>query len=204
MVLDQFVRVRRTAGILPASRTATRQLPSHVPPVLLLSQAEQLVALIQDNGQAQRLSALAQQLRWHDHSRVQCRGGPQRPPDLDHGGRPLSGPCAPAMVPQGQGDGPAGAILTRHRATSTIVIAWISAASMSLYSTITLGSRAPGWRASACSARTSAGRWPFTSVTSRAATLSCTRGADCGRPALDPGWFPDLASIATATASEYA
>ena len=73
-------------------RTLLDQLPAHSTQASLLSQTEQLVALIQDKRPGPEVSALAHQLRWNIIHAYNVEVAPKRPPDLQYGGRTLPDP----------------------------------------------------------------------------------------------------------------
>jgi high-affinity iron transporter len=91
--------------------TLLDQLPVHSAQSSLISQTEQLVALIQNKRPGSEVSTLAQQLRWHIIHAYNVEVAPKRPPDLQMAAELYQTQCAACHGLQGQGDGPAGAHL---------------------------------------------------------------------------------------------
>ena len=120
-------------------RTLLDQLPAHSARSSLLSQTEQLVALIQDKRPGPEVSALAHQLRWHIIRAYNVEVAPKRPPDLDMAAALYQAQCAACHGLQGQGDGPAGANLDPAPSNFHDQQRMDQRSIYSLYSTITLG-----------------------------------------------------------------
>jgi high-affinity iron transporter len=183
-------------------RTLLDQLPVHSAQSSLSSQTEQLVALIQNKRPGLEVSALAHQLRWHIIHAYNVAVAPKRPPDLQMAAELYQTQCAACHGLQGQGDGPAGANLgptpsnfhDRQRMDQRSIYG--------LYSTITLGVQ--GTAMTSFRTLSEDERWALAFYVSALAddVADLARGAELWQPGVDKTQFPDLASIATATASE--
>jgi high-affinity iron transporter len=83
-VLDQFqLEYDAQVEFSRRVRMLLRQLSTHAARSGLLSQAEQLVTLIQDRRPGPEVSALAYRLYWHVIRTYKVEIVPKRPPDLD-------------------------------------------------------------------------------------------------------------------------
>jgi high-affinity iron transporter len=120
-------------------RTLLDQLPMHSAQSSLLSQTEQLVALIQDKRPGLEVSALAHQLRWNIIRAYNVEVAPKRPPDLHMAAELYQTQCAACHGLQGQGDGPAGANLDPTPSNFHDRQRMDQRSIYGLYSTITLG-----------------------------------------------------------------
>ena len=128
-VLDQSREYDEQVEFSQQVRTRLDQLPAHAAQSGLLSQAEQLVTLIQDRRPGPEVSALAHQLYWHVIRTYNVEIAPKRPltsPLRQSSTRPNA---LPATVSRARAMDQRAPILIRHRATSTIASVWISAAS---------------------------------------------------------------------------
>src|SRR4029453_171383 len=81
-----------------------QQLPAYEVKSGLLSQAEQLVTLIQNRRPGPEVSALAHQLYWHVIRTYNIEIAPKRPPDLATAALLYQGQCATSHGLQGQGN----------------------------------------------------------------------------------------------------
>jgi len=91
--------------------TLLRQLSAHAAQSSLLSQAEQLVMLIQGRRPGPEVSALAHQLYGEIIRTYNVEIAPKHPPDLPTAAVLYQAQCAACHGLQGRGDGPAGANL---------------------------------------------------------------------------------------------
>jgi high-affinity iron transporter len=183
-------------------RTLLDQLPAHSARSSLRSQTEQLIALIQDKRPGSEVSALAHQLRWYIIRAYNVEVAPKRPPDLRMAVELYQAQCAACHGLQGQGDGAAGTNLdpapsnfhNRQRMDQRSIY--------SLYSTITLGVQ--GTAMASFRTLSEDERWTLAFYVSALAddVADLTRGAELWQSGVDKTRFADLASIATATASE--
>ena len=108
-VLDQFrLEYDEQVEFSQQVRALLHQLPAHAAQSGLLSQAEQLVTLIQDRRPGPEVSALAHRLYQHVLRTYKVEIAPKRPPDLATAAVLYQGQCAACHGLQGQGDGPAG------------------------------------------------------------------------------------------------
>ena len=183
-------------------RALLDKLPTHPDRPELLYQSEQLVAFIQDKRPGSEVSALAQQLRWQIIRAYQVVIAPQRLPDLSSAAPLYQTHCAACHGLQGQGDGPAGVNLDpaprnfhdRQRLDQRSLY--------SLYSTITLGVDGTGM--ASFHSLSADERWALAFYVGDLASSEPdrTHGAALWQSGVGTAWFPDLASLATATASE--
>lgn len=184
------------------ARALLDQLPAHADTPELLRQAEQLVALIQAKGPGPEVSALAQQLRWHIIRTYNVEVAPQRHPDLHTAAILFQTQCAACHGTRGQGDGPAGANLDPAPSNFHDRQRMEQRSIYGLYSTITLGVQ--GTAMVGFHTLSEDERWALafyvSSLASEAADLR--RGAELWQSGVGQPWFADLASVATATASE--
>jgi high-affinity iron transporter len=184
------------------ARLMLDQLPSHPDKAMLLDQADRLIALIQDKRPGDEVAALANQLRWHLIRAYHVEVAPKRPPDLRAAAALYQAQCAACHGPQGHGDGPAGAGLDpkpsdfhdRHRLDQRSVYG--------LYSTITLGVQGTGMASFRHLGDDE--RWGLAFYVSQLASSEADRqrGAALWQSGVGRPWFPDLASLATATAND--
>jgi high-affinity iron transporter len=183
-------------------RTLLDQLPAHSTQANLLSQTEQLVALIQDKRPGPEVSALAHQLRWHIIHAYNVEVAPKRPPDLHMAAELYQTQCAACHGLQGQGDGPAGANLDPTPSNFHDRQRMDQRSIYGLYSTITLGVQ--GTAMASFRTLSEDERWALAFYVSALADDAddLTRGAELWQSGVDKTRFTDLASIATATASE--
>jgi high-affinity iron transporter len=183
-------------------RTLLDQLPAHSAQSNLISQTEQLVALIQDKRPGPEVSALAQQLRWNIIHAYDVEVAPQRPPDLHMAAELYQTQCAACHGLQGQGDGPAGANLDPAPSNFHDRQRMDQRSIYGLYSTITLGVQ--GTAMASFSTLSEDERWALAFYVSALAddAANLARGAELWQSGVDKTRFTDLASIATATASE--
>jgi len=182
--------------------TLLDQLPAHSSRSSLLSQTEQLVALIQDKRPGPEVSALAQQLRWHIIHAYNVEIAPKRPPDLGMAAALYQAQCAACHGLQGQGDGAAGANLDPAPSNFHDRPRMDQRSIYSLYSTITLGVQ--GTAMASFRTLSEDERWALAFYVSTLADDAAdrARGAELWQSGIDKTRFADLASIATATASE--
>ena len=182
--------------------TLLDQLPAHSSRSSLLSQTEQLVALIQDKRPGPEVSALAQQLRWHIIHAYNVEIAPKRPPDLGMAAALYQVQCAACHGLQGQGDGAAGANLDPAPSNFHDRPRMDQRSIYSLYSTITLGVQ--GTAMASFRTLSEDERWALAFYVSTLADDAAdrARGAELWQSGIDKTRFADLASIATATASE--
>ena len=183
-------------------RTLLHQLPAHSTQASLLSQTEQLVALIQDKRPGPEVSALAHQLRWNIIHVYNVEVAPKRPPDLHMAAELYQTQCAACHGLQGQGDGPAGANLDPAPSNFHDRQRMDQRSIYGLYSTITLGVQ--GTAMARFHTLSEDERWALAFYVSALVddVADLARGAELWQPGADKTRFPDLASIATATASE--
>ena len=183
-------------------RTLLRQLPAHAAQSGLLSQAEQLVRLIQGRRPGPEVAALAHQLYWHVIRTYNVEIAPKRPPDLSTAVVLYQSQCAACHGLQGQGDGPAGVSLDpapsnfhdRQRMDQRSIYGF--------YSTMTLGVEGTGMASFRTLSEDERWALAFYISTLASSAADLTRGAELWQPGAGQTWFADLASIATATVSE--
>jgi high-affinity iron transporter len=183
-------------------RTLLDQLPVHSTQASLRRQTEQLVTLIQDKRPGPEVAVLAQQLRWNIIHAYNVEVAPKRPPDLHRAAELYQTQCAACHGLQGQGDGPAGANLDPAPSNFHDRQRMDQRSIYGLYSTITLGVQGtamPSFRT-----LSEDERWALAFYVSTLAddTTDLARGAELWQSGMDKPRFTDLASIATATASE--
>jgi high-affinity iron transporter len=183
-------------------RTLLDQLPAHSSQSSLLSQTEQLVALIEDKRPGSEVSALAHQLRWHIIRAYNVEVAPKRPPDLGMAAVLYQAQCAACHGLQGQGDGPAGTHLDPAPSNFHDRQRMDQRSIYSLYSTVTLGVQ--GTTMASFRTLSEDERWALAFYVSTLADDVADRagGAELWQSGVDTTRFADLASIATATASE--
>jgi high-affinity iron transporter len=183
-------------------RTLLDQLPMHSAQSNLISQAEQLVALIQDKRPGADVSTLAQQLRWNIIHAYDVEVAPKRSPDLHMAAELYQTQCAACHGPQGQGDGPAGANLDPAPSNFHDRQRMDQRSIYGLYSTITLGVQ--GTAMASFRTLREDERWALAFYVSTLAddAADLARGAELWQSGVDKARFTDLASIATATAGE--
>jgi high-affinity iron transporter len=183
-------------------RALLEQLPTHADTSALLRQAEQLVALIQDKRPGSEVSALSQQLRWQIIRAYEVEVAPQHPPDLRPAAALYQAHCAACHGVQGHGDGPAGAQLDPAPGNFHDHQRMVQRSLYGLYSTITLGVEGTGMVSFRMLSE--AERWALAFYISDLATGEAdrTRGAALWQSGVGQVWFPNLASVATVTASE--
>src|SRR5262245_6565048 len=183
-------------------RTLLDQLPAHSTQANLLSQTEQLIALIQDKRPGPEVSALAHQLRGHVIHAYNVEVAPKRPPDLHMAAELYQTQCAACHGLQGQGDGPAGANLDPAPSNFHDRQRMDQRSIYGLYSTITLGVQ--GTAMASFRTLSEDERWALAFYVSALAddAADLARGAELWQSGVDKTRFTDLASIATATASE--
>jgi high-affinity iron transporter len=183
-------------------RALLHQLPAQAAQSDLLSQAEQLVTLIQGRRPGPEVAALAHQLYWHVIRTYNVEIAPKRPPDLATAAVLYQGQCAACHGLHGQGDGPAGANLDpapsnfhdRQRMDQRSIYGF--------YSTMTLGVEGTGMASFRTLSEDERWALAFYVSTLASSTPDLTRGAEQWQSGVAQTWFPDLASVATATASE--
>ena len=183
-------------------RTLLDQLPAHSARSSLLSQTEQLVALIQDKRQGPEVAALAHQLRWHIIRAYNVEVAPKSPPDLGMAAALYQAQCAACHGLQGQGDGPASANLDPAPSNFHDRQRMDQRSIYSLYSTITLGVQ--GTAMASFRTLSEDERWVLAFYVSTLAddVADRARGAELWQSGVDKTRFADLASIVTAMASE--
>jgi high-affinity iron transporter len=183
-------------------RTLLDQLPVHSTQSSLHSQTEQLVALIQDQQPGPEVSALAQQLRWNIIHAYNVEVAPKRLPDFHMAAELYQAQCAACHGLQGQGDGPAGAHLDPTPSNFHDRPRMDQRSIYGLYSTITLGVQ--GTAMASFRTLSEDARWALAFYISALAddVADLARGAELWQSGADKTRFADLASIATATASE--
>jgi high-affinity iron transporter len=178
------------------------QLPAHPDQPDLLHQAAQLIALIQAKSPGPEVAALATQLRWSVIRAYNVEVAPKRPPALRTAAPLYQAQCSACHGPQGQGDGPAAASLDPPPSNFHDHQRMDQRSVYSLYSTITLGVQGTGM--SSFQTLNEDKRWALAFYVSNLASreTDLKRGAELWRSGLGRTWFPDLASVATATASD--
>ena len=178
------------------------QLPAHPDQPDLLHQAAQLIALIQAKSPGPEVAALASQLRWGVIRAYNVEVAPKRPPALRTAAPLYQAQCSACHGPQGQGDGPAAASLDPPPSNFHDHQRMDQRSVDSLYSTITLGVQGTGM--SSFQTLNEDERWALAFYVSNLASreTDLKRGAELWRSGLGRTWFPDLASVATATASD--
>jgi high-affinity iron transporter len=178
------------------------QLPAHPDTPGLLHQAAQLVALIQAKRPGPEVASRATQLRWSVIRAYNVEVAPKRPPDLRKAAPLYQAQCSGCHGPQGQGDGPAGASLDPSPRNFHDRQRMDQRSLYSLYSTITLGVQGTGMS----SFRTlgEEERWALAFYVSNLANheADLKRGVELWQSGVGHTWFPDLASVVTATASD--
>jgi high-affinity iron transporter len=183
------------------ARTMLTQLPAHVDKPGLLRQAEELVELIHDKRPGPDVASLAQQLRWNIIRAYQVEVAPKRPPDLRSGASLYQTQCISCHGPQGQGDGPAAASLNPRPSNFHDRQRLDQRSIYGLYSTITLGVH--GTAMASFRTLKEEERWALAFYVGSFADSEAerTRGAELWESGVGRTWFPDLASVATATAN---
>jgi high-affinity iron transporter len=178
------------------------QLPAHPNQPGLLQQAAQLVALIQAKRPGSEVASLATQLRWSIIRAYNVEVAPKRLPDLRTAAPLYQSQCSGCHGPQGQGDGPAAASLDPSPSNFHERQRMDQRSLYSLYSTITLGVQGTGM--SSFRMLDEEERWALAFYLSNLASheADLRRGAELWQSGIGPSWFPDLASVATATASD--
>jgi high-affinity iron transporter len=200
-VLDQFrLEYNEQVEFSQQVRALLQQLPAYEVKSGLLSQAEQLVTLIQHRRPGPEVSALAHQLYWQVIRTYNVEIAPKRPPDLATAARLYQGQCATCHGLQGQGNGPASARLdpapshfnNRQRMDQRSIY--------DFYRTMSLG--VEGTAMASFHTLSEDERWAlaFYISTLASSTPDLTRGAVLWQSGVGRTWFPDLASVATATA----
>jgi len=183
-------------------RTLLDQLPMHSAQSSLLRQTEQLVTLIQDKRPGLEVSTLAHQLRWNIIRTYNVEVAPKRPPDLHMASELYQAQCAACHGLQGQGDGPAGVHLDPAPSNFHDRQRMDQRSIYGLYSTITLGVQ--GTAMASFRTLSEDERWALAFYVSALAddVADLAHGAALWQSGVDKTRFTDLASIATATASE--
>ena len=148
------------------------------------------------------MSTLAQQLRWNIIHTYNVEVAPKRPPDLHMAAELYQTQCAACHGLQGQGDGPAGAHLDPTPSNFHDRQRMDQRSIYGLYSTITLGVQ--GTAMASFRTLSEDERWALAFYVSALAddAADLARGAELWQSGVDKTRFTDLASIATATASE--
>ncbi len=142
------------------------------------------------------------QLYWHIIRTYNVEIAPKHPPDLTTAAVLYQGQCAACHGLQGQGDGPAGANLDpapsnfhdRQRMDQRSIYGF--------YSTMTLGVEGTGMASFRTLSEDERWALAFYVSTLASSTPDLTRGAEQWQSGVAQTWFPDLASVATATANE--
>jgi high-affinity iron transporter len=185
-------------------RTMLDQLPAHPDMPALRHQGEQLVTDIQGKQPGPEVAALAHQLRWAIIRAYDVEVAPKRPPDLHLAASLYQTQCSACHGPLGQGDGPAGTSLDPAPSNFHDGQRMEQRSVYGLYSTITLGVQGTGM----ASFRTLSEdeRWALAFYVSNLASgeADLKRGTELWQSGVGRTWFPDLASIATVTASDTA
>ena len=202
-VLDQFQSEygeqvefsRRVSALL-------HQLPAHATQAGLLSQAEQLVTLIQDRRPGPEVSALAHRLYRRVIRTYNVEIAPKRPPDLASAALLYQDQCAGCHGLQGQGNGPVSASLDPAPSNFHDRQRMDQRSIYDFYMTLTLGVQ--GTAMASFRTLSEDERWAlaFYINTLASSTPDLTRGAELWQSGIGRTWFPDLASVATATARE--
>jgi high-affinity iron transporter len=158
--------------------------------------------LIQQKGPGSEVAALAHQLRWLIIRGYKVEVAPRRPPDLQTAAALYQTQCAGCHGPQGQGDGPAGQSLDPQPSNFHERQRMDQRSIYGLYSTIMLGVQGTGM-ASFIGLDEEA-RWALAFYVSDLSSSESERqlGAKLWQAGVGRTWFPDLASIAMATAIE--
>jgi high-affinity iron transporter len=198
VVLDQ-AEYQEQVEFSQQVRTMLDQLPAHPDKPDLVSQAEQLVVLIQAKRPGPEVATLAAQLRWSIIRAYNVDVAPKRPPDLRTAVALYQGQCSACHGPQGQGDGPAGANLDPSPSNFHDHQRMEQRSVYGLYSTITLGVEGTGM--SSFRALSEEERWALALYISNLASHEddLKRGAELWQSGVGHTWFPDLASIASVT-----
>ena len=183
-------------------RTLLDQLPAHSAQPGLRSETEHFVGLIQDRRPGSEVSALAHQLRWNIIHAYNVEVAPKRLPNLLLAVELYQAQCAACHGLQGQGDGPAGANLDPAPSNFRDRQRLDQRSIYGLYSTITLG--VEGTAMASFRTLSEDERWALAFYVSTLAddVADRARGAELWQSGLGKARFTDLASIATATASE--
>jgi high-affinity iron transporter len=186
------------------ARAMLDQLPARAEKPALLSQAEHLVTRIQDKRPGPEVAALAQRLRWDIVRTYNVEVAPKRPPDLRIAAALYQAQCSACHGLEGQGDGPAAASLDPAPSNFHDHQRMDQRSVYSLYSTITLGVQGTGM--SSFRTLSEDERWALAFYISNLAISEADlkRGGELWQSGVGRSWFPDLATVATATASDTA
>jgi high-affinity iron transporter len=178
------------------------QLPAHPDQPDLLHQATQLIALIQAKSPGPEVAALATHLRWGVIRAYNVEVAPQHLPDLRTAASLYQSQCSGCHGPQGQGDGPAAASLDPSPSNFHERQRMDQRSLYSLYSTVTLGVQGTGM--SSFRMLGDEERWALAFYVGNLAhdEANRKRGAELWQSGVGHTWFPDLASVATATVSD--
>jgi high-affinity iron transporter len=183
-------------------RTMLDQLAPHPDKDEMLRQADQLVALVRQKAPGAEVAALAQQLRWRIIRGYKVEVAPGRPPDLQTAAALYQAQCAVCHGPQGHGDGPAGQSLDPQPSNFHDRQRMDQRSIYGLYSTITLGVQGTGM--ASFHTLNEEERWGLAFYVSHLSSSESERqlGAERWQAGVGRAWFPDLASVATATAGD--
>src|SRR5919197_3140451 len=183
------------------AQTMLTQLPAHVDKPRLLRQAEELVKLVEDKRPGPDVAFQAQQLRWNIIRAYQVEVAPKRPPDLRSAASLYQTQCMGCHGLQGYGDGPAAASLEPRPSNFHDRQRLDQRSIYGRYSTITLGVQ--GTAMASFRSLKEDERWALAFYVSSLADTEAerTHGAELWQSGVGRAWFPDLASVATATAT---
>jgi high-affinity iron transporter len=200
-VLDQFqLEYDEQVEFSQQVRALLYQLPAHEVQSGLLRQAEQLVTLIQNRRPGLEVSALAHQLYWHVIRTYNVEIAPKHPPDLATAALLYQGQCAACHGLQGEGNGLASASLdpapsnfhNRQRMDQRSIY--------DFYRTLSLGIESTAMASFHTLSEDERWALAFYISTLASSRPDLTRGAVLWQSGVGRTWFPDLASVATATA----
>jgi high-affinity iron transporter len=200
-VLDQS-EYEEQLEFVQQARTMLSQLPARMDKPGLLRQAEELVKLIQDKRPGSDVASMAQQLRWNLIRAYQVEVAPKGAPDLRAAASLYQTQCGSCHGPQGQGDGPAAASLEPRPSNFHDRQRLNQRSIYGLYSTITLGVQ--GTAMASFRMLKEDERWALAFYVSSLVDTEAerARGAELWESGVGRAWFPDLASVATATAND--
>lgn len=182
-------------------QTRLTQLAGHAAQPLLLSQAAHLVTLIYDKRPGTEVNALAQQLYWQIIRTYNVAIAPRRAPDLATAATVYQSHCAACHGLQGQGDGPAGANLDPAPRNFHERQSVDQRSVYGFYNTITLGVEGTGMGSFRTLSEDERWGLAFYVSTLGQEARALAEGSRLWQQGVGQGWFPDLASVATATAS---
>jgi high-affinity iron transporter len=192
---EQVDFVTRTVAMLG-------ELPDRPERAALVSQAQQLLALVQGKAPAAEVTRLSGEIRWAVIEAYQVPVAPSRPPDLGAARTLYAARCAACHGAEGRADGPAAKGLDPAPTNFHDRERLDRLSAYGLYSTITLG--VPGTAMSAFTDLTDEQRWGLALHVASLADDAAERqrGAEVWEQGRGRAVFPDLAALATATAAD--